>query len=194
MADTDKKNKSDSKDEAPKPAEAKIGIVAWAVMITVVASLSGSGFVLGRLFADLPAANTETAQSQDTNSPSAEDALAQTPEPPKASAGTWYYEGMKSIVVNPDEPGATRFVRVGLILEVSDELSQDQAKTMFETKSPLLINWLNLYFKSLSLSQMENEKDMNRILSQVCDGFNEILFPDAKPHIKKVLIREFNIQ
>ncbi|MHC4552270.1 MAG: flagellar basal body-associated FliL family protein, partial [Planctomycetota bacterium] len=59
---------------------------------------------------------------------------------------------------------------------------------------PLLINWLNLYFKGLSLDQMEDEKDMNHILAQITDAFNEILYPNAKPQIKRTLIREFNIQ
>ena len=112
----------------------------------------------------------------------------------KATPGTWYYNELDPVVVNPDEPGATRFVRVGLILEISNELDQVEAKAMLESKEPLMINWLNLYFKSLSLNQMENERDMNRILSQIKDGFNDILFPEAKPQVKNVLIREFNIQ
>ena len=41
---------------------------------------------------------------------------------------------------------------------------------------------------------MGNEKDLNRILMQIKDAFNEILFPEAKPSIEKILIREFNIQ
>ena len=110
------------------------------------------------------------------------------------SKGTWYYNDLESVVVNPDEPGATRFVRVGLILEISSGLSEDKVKELIEAKKPPLINWLNLYFKSLTLDEMENDRDMKRILSQICDAFNEMLFPDAKPQIKKILIREFNIQ
>ena len=113
------------------------------------------------------------------------------------SKGTWYYNDLESIVVNPDEPGATRFVRVGLILEISSALDKDKIKKikeLIEAKKPPLINWLNLYFKSLTLGEMENDRDMKRILAQICDAFNEILFPDAKPQIKKILIREFNIQ
>jgi hypothetical protein len=41
---------------------------------------------------------------------------------------------------------------------------------------------------------MQNDRDMKRMLVQICDAFNEILFPDEKPKIKKILIREFNIQ
>ena len=199
MADKEKENKAtEAEDKAPekgefsKPAKGKVGILSWVIMITIIAALSGSGFVLGNLLAGSLQTAPDPAESQE-EIPS-EAAAPQTPDAPKAPAGTWYYHDLESVVVNPDEPGATRFVRVGLILEISNELSQEEAQEMFEGKSPLLINWLNLYFKSLSLDQMENEKDMNRILSQICSGFNEILFPEAKPQIKNVLIREFNIQ
>jgi flagellar basal body-associated protein FliL len=97
-------------------------------------------------------------------------------------------------VVNPDEPGATRFVRVGLTLEMSPALTMEEAKELIEAKKPPMINWLNLYFKSLTLDEMKDDRDIQRILLQICDAFNEILFPDSKPMIKKVLIKEFNIQ
>jgi flagellar basal body-associated protein FliL len=192
MASKEKKNQEADKDDAAKPAEVKIGIVTWAIMLTIVAVLSGSGFFLGRLLAH-SAPGPETTESQ-------EDEKSPSPPPPStpgsanASEGTWYYNDLKPVVVNPNEPGATRFVRVDLILEVSNELTPEKATETILAKTPLLINWINLYLKSLSLSQMENEKDMKRILSQICDGFNEILFFESKPQIKNVLIREFNIQ
>lgn len=191
MADKEKEEKNVEKDDSSKPAETKIGLLTWLMMITIILALSGSGFILGRLLAG-SASVTEPTPSQGEKGPQA--AAPAKHELPQASAETWYYNDLKPVVVNPDEPGATRFVRVGLILEVSNDLSQDEAKKLIVAKSPLLINWLNLYFKGLSLDEMQNDKDMQRILSQICDGFNEILFPEAKPHIKKVLIGEFNIQ
>ena len=187
----EKEKKAVEKESSSKPAEVKIGIVTWAIMITIIVTLSSSGFVLGRLLAG-SSSEEETSQTQEEDSSKA--APAQTKETQKVDKGTWYYNDLEPVIVNPDEPGATRFVRVGLNLEISNELSQDEAIEMIQARKPRLINWLNLYFNSLSLDQMENEKDMNRILSQICDGFNEILFPEAKPQIKKVLIREFNIQ
>jgi len=188
----DDKEKNETKQDAPKETtEAKISFLTWAIIAGTVIVLSGSGYFLGRLLAVSP------------STPEGEKVPVQEQEPAKSSPaaesnqipnGTWYYKDMESVVVNPNEPGATRFVRVGLILEVNNELNEEAAKAVFLSKNPLLINWLNLYFKSLTLSQMENEKDMKRILSQICDGFNEILFPEAKPQIKNVLIREFNIQ
>jgi flagellar basal body-associated protein FliL len=191
MTEKDKEAKGTEKDDSSKSGKTKTGILAWIIMLLVVTLLSGSGFIVGRLIAGdskgiMPSAAEEPMP--------AEPAKAQKGDSKKAPAGTWYYNDLQSVIVNPDEPGATRFVRVALILEVSNELTQEKARELFQAKSPLLVNWLNLYFKSLSLSQMENDRDIKRILSQVCDGFNEILFPETKPLIQNVLIREFNIQ
>jgi flagellar basal body-associated protein FliL len=192
MADTDDKKKEDTKtekDEQSRQAGTKISILTWIIMAAVVVLLAGSGFVLGRLFAG--SSSPETTKSFQENSQTKE----MIPDDSETgSKDTWYYNELESVVVNPDEPGATRFVRVGLILEISSGLSEDKAKELIEAKKPPLINWLNLYFKSLTLDEMKNDRDIKRILSQICDAFNEILFSDAKPQIKKILIREFNIQ
>ncbi len=195
MADTDKKAAvKPEKEASPQKAGGKIGIVTWAIMAVVVVLLAGSGFMLGRLFAGTAPSQTEESvqeeaqQSEQTEKKTAGDGTQ------KPSASTWYYDELESVVVNPDEPGATRYVRVGLTLEMSSKLTGMKASEIILAQKPLLINWLNLYFKSLTLGQMQNDKDIKRILSQICDAFNEILFPDAKPQIERILIREFNIQ
>lgn len=191
MAD-DKEKQDDAKVEenaASEQASAKIGIVTWAILTVIVASCAGSGFVLGRLFAGGSATETSESTQEITKT---EEVTPNYPETdPK---DTWYYNELESVIVNPHEPGATRYVRVGLILEISSGLTKEKADELINAKKPPLINWLNLYFKSLTLDEMADEKDMQRILSQICDAFNEILFPDAKPQIKRILIREFNIQ
>lgn len=192
MADTDdKEKKEDTKTENEQSGQAgtKISVLTWIIMVVAVLLLAGSGFVLGRLFAG--SFSPETTESSQENSQTKETIQN---DSKTDSEDTWYYSDLEPVVVNPDEPGATRFVRVGLILEISSGLSKDKAKELIEPQKPPLINWLNLYFKSLTLDEMENDRDMKRILSQICDAFNEILFPDAKPQIKRILIREFNIQ
>jgi flagellar basal body-associated protein FliL len=184
MADKDTENKTVEKEQTPGAGGPKIGLIMWVVMAIIIMVLSASGFIVGRLVADSAPPESETPENE----------VSQVDPKPSTTKGTWYYNELKSVVVNPDEPGATRFVRVSLILEVSNELAQDEAKDLIQAKSPLLINWLNLYFKGLTLDQMQTEKDMKRILSQIRDGFNEVLFSNTKPQIVNVLIGEFNIQ
>ena len=193
MADTEQEK---TKEEKKAPDDGKIGIVTWIIMAIVILGLSGSGFVVGRLVAGStePAPMSDEMLQQVAAQPETDSPLETNAESETKSQDSWYYDKLASVVVNPDEPGATRFVRVGLILELDSDLTPEKAEALIPKKGPLLTNWLNLYFKGLSLDQMEDEKDMNHILSQITDAFNEILFPDAKPMVKRTLIREFNIQ
>ncbi|MHC4551138.1 MAG: flagellar basal body-associated FliL family protein, partial [Planctomycetota bacterium] len=170
MADKDNEKTTEKKE---KSSDGKVGILTWVIMLVVVLVLSGSGFVVGRLVADSAGPRTE----QEIADQAAAQADAKVDEQADdngetASTDTWYYDTLESVVVNPDEPGATRFVRVGLILEMSAGFTKEDAEKLIPQKQPLLINWLNLYFKGLSLDQMEDEKDMNHILAQITDAFN----------------------
>jgi flagellar basal body-associated protein FliL len=224
MAEAEKNQapKTDTK-EAPKaesaktPAAGKTGMMTYIIMAVVVFALAGSGFFLGRIFAggsqqpqttEAPAEPKKEAKAEKKSSGhgakkeekksghgAKKEGEKEVAAPVISSPNdTWYYNELESVVVNPDEPGATRYVRVGLNLEFGGDFSSEEAAELITAKKPLLINWLNLYFKSLSLSQMQNDRDMKRILAQICDAFNEVLFPEQKPKIKKILIREFNIQ
>ncbi len=187
--ETEQENKDQPK-QKDKASGAKIGIVTWAIMAVVIIVFAGSGLVLGRVIAAMTSSDQQTqssGQEKKTREKDKSDSNADTEE-------TWYYNGLESIVVNPDEPGALRYVRIGLTLEVSSELDQVEAEIFFEAKKPALVSWLNIYLKSLTLDEMADDRDMKRILLDIHDAFNEILFPNAKPKLKRVLIREFNIQ
>lgn len=185
------KETKDEKSEETKSTGGKTGLFAWVIMAVIVAIFGGSGFVAGRVFAKSSPVPAKAAEPPQESTPKPEPAA----EAEKGgSKETWYFNELESIVVNPDEPGATRFVRVGVVLEMSSELKEDKAKELIVSKKPLLVNWVNLYFKSLTLDQMRNDRDMIRIQSKIRDAFNDILFSGGKPLIKNVLIREFNIQ
>ena len=188
MADNEEQKDKDPIEEPKEQAAqsgAKLSILTWIIMAVVIVVMAGSGFVLGRLVAGSSSPKTTDSPQEDPQT----EAISLS-----GSDDTWYYNELESVVVNPDVPDATRFVRVGLILEMSSGLSKEEVTKLIDAEKPLLMNWLNLYFKSLTLEEMGNDSDLRRILSHVCDAFNEMLFGDAKPQIKRILIREFNIQ
>ena len=195
--ENEKNEKDEKRQKAPEEKtgekKSKTSILMWAILAAVVVACASSGLLLGRLFAgtakpeaDRPS-QTDQATPPEPKNLEADDSTAD-------SENTWFYNELEPVVVNPDVPGATRYVRVGLILEISSSIKEEAGKALLVQKKPVLVNWLNLYFKSLTLDQMENDKDLKRIQSQILDAFNEILFPDAKPQIKRVLISEFNVQ
>ena len=195
MADEEKVEQE--KQESP-PAEqaAKKSLIGrllpWVILGAVVVSCAGAGFGLGRLFAgsSTPAASESPAKSE--KSKSAESLAPEkgaANEPPKS----WYYD-LDPVVANLNEPSITRYVRAALTLEISPEIDKTKGTEFLNEKKPVLINWLTVYLSSLRLEDIRGDKNLKSIQSRVCEAFNEKLFPDSKPQIKQVLIKEFPVQ
>ena len=105
----------------------------------------------------------------------------------------WYYN-LDPVVANLDEPGSTRYIRTAFILEMSPDLSVEKGTTLLEQKKPLITNLLTIYLAGLNIETTRGDKNLKRIQSELCDTFNEQLFPDSKLMVKRVLIKEFAVQ
>jgi len=165
-------------------------VAHWIIVAVVVVVCSGGGFALGRLFA--PA---HTSGAEETNQ---EDKLVQTVDLNVDDSATdskkvWYYN-LEPVVACLDEPGITRYVRATLTLAIDSQMDKKKAVALIEDKKPLLINWLTIYLASLSLEDVRGDENLMRIQSQILDAFNEIVFPDTKPQIRRILFKEFPIQ
>jgi len=192
MADTDEvKEQKDSKENTDDKKTSKGGILLWIIPAVVVAFCAGAGFGLGRLFAgyvkDKPA---EVSQQPNQTKHTESDILDSTG---KNSQKTWYYD-LEPVVANLDEPGVTRYIRIALTLQINSEVDQKKGSAFLDEKKLLLTNWLTIYLAGLSIEDTRGDRNLKRIQSQMCDVFNEMLFPDAKPQIQSVLFREFAIQ
>jgi flagellar basal body-associated protein FliL len=98
------------------------------------------------------------------------------------------------VVANLDEPGATRYIRTAFILEMSPDLSEEKGTILLEQKKPLITNLLTIYLAGLNIETTRGDKNLKRIQSELCDTFNEQLFPESKPMVKRILIKEFAVQ
>lgn len=195
MADEDDAKKQDDSmaENGDKPQQTGKGggILQWIIMAVVVAVCAGSGFALGRLFAGSGPDQTDEATKHDRTTQA--DYL-KTNDSTENLQENWYY-GLEPVVANLNEPGATRYVRSTLILEISSEVNKKKGTILLDGKKPLLINWLTIYLANLTLEDATGARNLKRIQSQIRDAFNEELFPDAKPQIKRILFKEgFAIQ
>ena len=154
---------------------------------------AGAGFGLGRLLKGSPPPETadQDESSQQIEPDQIQDLLME--DSSADSEKNWYYD-LEPAVANLDVPGVTRYVRAALTLEISLEVDPKKGTVYLEQKTPLLKDWLTIYLASLSLEDIRGDRNLKRIQSQILDSFNEKLFPDAKPQIKKVLFKEFAIQ
>jgi len=191
MADADDtKAQEDSKSSENDAKPSGGGMLQWIIMAVVVVVCAGAGLGLGRLFAGTGMSKTtepiQQDQSAQTKNTKTNDSTANTQQ-------GWFYN-LDPVIACLDEPGATRYIRATLTLEISSTLNQKQGTVMIEEKKPILANWLSLYLAGLKIDDIRGDKKQKRIQSQILNAFNEKLFPDAKPQIKRVLFKEFVVQ
>lgn len=193
MADVDAASaKKGSQAEKPDKKSFLGRFLPWIIIGGVVAAGAGAGFGLGRLLAGprVPSANETSPQPDDAD---------QTPDlssdetSGKDSGKVWYYD-MEPVIANLNEPGVSRYVRATFTLEISSETDQKKGTAFLDEKKPILRDMLFVYLSGLSLKDIQGDKNLKSIQSRIRELFNEKLFPDSKPQITRVLIKEFPVQ
>ncbi|HPC94908.1 MAG TPA: flagellar basal body-associated FliL family protein [Sedimentisphaerales bacterium] len=190
MAEPEKKEKNDktSEAEAPDKKGKSSRLLPWLVPVVTVGLCGGGGFLVGRLFGTRGSAQNVAASEAPTAT-----APALPPVNAAATGSSWYYD-LEPVVANLNEPGVTRYVRIALTLEVGDRLSEKDGTPFLEQRKPLLKNWLTLFVANLTLEDIRGERNLRHVQSQIADTFNQGLFPNAPPCIKRVLFKELSIQ
>jgi flagellar basal body-associated protein FliL len=187
----DQEDKEKTKGAEPQAQPGKGGkLVPGLITAVLVVVLAGAGFIVGRLFGTR--GQTQTAGAAQPADSSTTPAL-QTPALQPETGKTWYYE-LDSVIANLNEPGVTRYVRVGLTLEISDAMSEKDGVLFLDQKKPVMKHWLTLYLSNQTIEDMRGEKNLTRMQTQISSLFNDGLFPGAPPRIVRVLFKEFSIQ
>ena len=190
MADENATEKKDDPEQQGSDQKApNRGYLQWIIVAVVVVFCAGAGFGLGRLFGESGTSETAKPSQQSEPAPGQlPDADVSQPDSQK----TWYYD-FEPVVANLNEPGATRYIRVALTLQISSELDPKKGTALIEEKIPLLRNWLTIYVSSQTIEDIRGDRNLRRIQSEILDAFNEKLFPDARPQIKSILFKEFAV-
>ncbi|MBN2313800.1 MAG: flagellar basal body-associated FliL family protein [Sedimentisphaerales bacterium] len=190
MAGTDEVKEQKEKADGEAKRTSAIGrFLPWIILSLIVMISAAVGMRLGRLFAG---SRTEVADpnAQPESSPvslNMEELTA------KDAEKAWYFD-LDPVVANLNEPGVTRYVRATFTLEMSPEIDQKKGTEFLNEKKPIMINLLTVYLSSLELEDIRGDKNLRSIQTRVREVFNETLFPDVKPQIQNVLIKEFPVQ
>jgi flagellar basal body-associated protein FliL len=196
-------------DEEPKQAEEKAeektdkkgktedakggGMMQWIIMAVILIIMMTVGFFIGNMMGSPP--STAQAQSQQEEEKKADDENAEETLFAEEPAETGWFYHLKDVATTLKDPGATRYVRAVLTLEMVPE--SDEAKTrkyLDEKKQPIILDILNIYFAGLTVEDINSDKDLRRIQYELLNLLNENLSPNSKPLIKRILIQEFGIQ
>ncbi len=189
MPNEEVKKENNTDTDKKTTASAKSGVFVWLVLGIVVAAGATGGFALSQLMgsADTPADPNAAAQT----------APAEVYDPIKAAQPgqkSWIYDKMDPIVANLDEPGVSRFVRVTVMLEMSNQMDPVNGAVFLDEKKVILQDWMTTYLAGLSLEDVRGSRSLTRIKQEVLEQFNRILFKDGKPFVDRVLFKEFAVQ
>jgi len=190
MADQETTNRTEQDAQGKEPKKGGKGtLLTWLIPVLTLIVCAGAGFAVSRLFGTRgPAQNVAAAQPAET--------LDVGQMPPLNAAdteATWYYD-LESVVANLNEPNVTRYVRVTLTLEVGNGMAQKDGVPFLEQKGPLLKNWLTLFMSNQTVEDIRGERNLRQVQAQIADMFNQGLFPNSKPCIRRVLFKELSIQ
>jgi flagellar basal body-associated protein FliL len=191
MAEQENRENSQAAEfEAPPLKGARAKVVPWLVPAAVVLVFATGGFLVGRSFGTRGQAQTAAG----AESAPAADAVPLKESALKNGAGPSWYFDLDPVVVNLNDPGVTRYVRVGLTLAVNGTLDEKEGKVFLEQKKPLMKHWLTLYLSNQTIEDARGERNLMRMQTQISEMLNAGLFPEGKPRIQSVLFKEFAIQ
>jgi len=185
MAEEEKAEEQAPKQEGEaKPKSVIARLLPWVILLIVTAASAAGGFGLSCMLA--APGGEEAAKGQKAEAVETKEQDTETGKP-------WYHP-LEPVVANLDEPGAARYVRAVLVLEMSSELNESEGKKFLGQMNPGIVDWLHVYLMSLTLDDVTGKNNVNRVQAQILDSLNELLWPNSKPMIKRVLIKEFPIQ
>jgi len=191
-----KKTENGTKPEQTRPGKSN-SLFSWIIMAVAVVVCAGTGFGLSRLLAGVTNKKEQTASAKEQKGAEAKKSTEEKKPNEKGSSAEsikiWYYD-LDPVIANLNEPGATRYIRAVVTLQIAAELTPEKGKAFLDEKKPLLINWLNIFFAGLNIEDVRGDKNQKIIQSQILDSFNEKLFPDAKPQVAGILFKEFAVQ
>jgi len=199
MADEEKKepqaqdeaaeNKEEGGGGENKTGSSGLGLFTWLVIAGVSLAGMAGGFALAQLTASTTEEVVAEKPQETLEENSYTELYAETPQEDK----TWPYQ-LDPIIGNLDEPGSTRYLRVSIALDMSSELDQEKSKPYLDEKKAIINDFITTYVAGLSLERVRGSSNLNRIKKELRDAFNDLLFPDGKPLVQRVFLKEFAVQ
>jgi flagellar protein FliL len=178
------------------------GLILIVLIAGVVALFGVAGFFLGSRLRPGPAqaqAKPVEEMSAETGGGKAEEKGAEKSgghgggEKEKGVGNESDYYEFEPFTVTLDTPRRDRFLVVTVILAIRPEEAKNVTK-LLEKKKREVRSHLTLYLNSRSLDDVTGTKNLNRVLREMQDLINEYLWPDGKPMVTQVLLKNLAIQ
>jgi len=185
---------TDGTPEAAPSGKRRLFLVL-CVAVALVAGTAGYGVAV--FTAGPEALAPASAEAGETGAADAEpvEAPAEALPKPKTAEDTenYAYKDLEPITVNLDEPRLARYVHATVTLAIPQE-DFEKASILIDERTRVLRDWLTVYLTSLTLDDVRGPANLNRIRREILDAFNQELWPEGKPLIRKVLFKEFAVK
>jgi len=112
---------------------------------------------------------------------------------PADATGAYRYLDIEPITINLDEPRLARYVRATITLAFNAK-QELEVTSQVEKRMPELKNWLAVYLAGRTLDEVRGAQSLNRVRREICEAFNEQIWPQQPPRIHHVLFKEFAVQ
>lgn len=166
-------------------------ILPWIVTFIIAVLCAGAGLTLGRLFAG--SRTSERAVSANNNPPLFDpEPIRDENIPATDSAETWFYD-LEPVTVNLNDPNLERRVRAIVTLEIDSDADPSKGKAFLDGKKMLLIDRLTVYLASLNNDNLRGNRNLEQVRSEILDILNKELFPNSKPRIRQILLKQLAI-
>lgn len=165
----------------------KLGGILKTLLPVGLVILCGVGGYIASNF-NVPAeADAEEGDAQATSAP------ADKPDKSPRDVTDLTHHELEPIIINLNEPQVTRYLRVVFSLGIPTE-DFSEAKATIDKNTHDMKNWLIVYLSDLTLDDVRGAKNINRVRRQIQDSLNNRLWPDGRPLILKVSLKEWIIQ
>jgi flagellar basal body-associated protein FliL len=165
----------------------RLGGLLRLLMPVGIAVLAGAGgYLASRMGTPAP------IRAEGAGADASQEGSASADAPSLADVEIAYFD-LEPIVVNLNDPRQTRYLRVSLRFATSKDDHSAFVK-IIEKRTPELRNWLIVYLADLSLEDIRGAMNLNRVRREIRDSINDRLWPEGRPLIGEVLLKEWVIQ
>jgi len=188
VAEQEETNAADALIGGPKKTTdlggGKTSIIWMVVLVLIVGLCAAGGIYAGNA---MKTAQASAPQAEPGADP-ALDGVA-----PVADNGAYKYLDIEPITINLDEPRLARYVRATITLAFNAK-QESEVTSQVEKRMPELKNWLAVYLAGRTLDEVRGAQSLNRVRREICEAFNEQIWPQQPPKIHHVLLKEFAVQ
>ena len=190
----DKEKKEEQTEEKPQAKDEKesggLNLKSYLIMAGIMVAGCAGGFALAQLIGPSTVTPSAAKAAEAPKAPTFEEMLENTSK----DAKIWFYDIEPAVVVNLNEPGVTRMLRAGITIELSPKMNEEQGMVFLTEKNIILRGFLTTYLAELTLEQVRGSRNLTRIQNEIKEHFNDLLFPDTRPYVTGIILKDFIAQ